>query len=190
MKSAKIIQYQTSNYDFRAWAASVLGVTELELLHQRNDLKDYDNVVEQINVCRDQLLNNFEDCKPVFLAFIKSVISPLFQDITAYQMPPSFRCHFSGKGSSAFHRDRDYGVISGRLNVWLPFTKVWGSNSIWIESTDGKGDFTPIELEYGQALIFDGANLCHGTIVNDTNVTRVSMDFRFAPCHSNTSSVA
>jgi ectoine hydroxylase-related dioxygenase (phytanoyl-CoA dioxygenase family) len=101
--------------------------------------------------------------------------------VNSYQVPPSFRFHFSRKGSSSFHRDRDYGVDPAHLNVWIPFTRVWGSNSIWIESEEGKGDYSPVSLEYGQALIFDGPNLCHGSVWNNTTSTRVSMDFRFSP---------
>lgn len=179
-----IIKYDTKEYDFRAWASSVLGFEPLENIHERADLKAYADVVAQINACRNELTGGFGHCKPTYMDFIQSVIAPFYGGVNSYQIPPSFRFHFSGKGSSAFHRDRDYGVNPAHLNVWIPLTRVWGSNSIWIESEEGMADFSPVELEYGQILIFDGPNLCHGSIFNDTPSSRVSMDFRFSPCRA------
>ncbi|HEY0426657.1 MAG TPA: hypothetical protein VGC76_02520 [Pyrinomonadaceae bacterium] len=179
--NASIIEYDTEKYNFREWASSVLRVQQLEKIHERADIKNYDGVVKQIRVCRDELYHSFNLCQEIYIDFIKSVIAPLFGGIHGYQIPPSFRFHYSQKGSSSFHRDRDYGVQDGRLNVWLPLTRVWGTNSIWIESEEGSEDFSPVELEYGQALIFDGANLYHGSKWNTTDSTRVSFDFRFAP---------
>jgi hypothetical protein len=177
-----IIEYDIRKYDFRAWASSVLGVEPLENIHERADLKIYSNVVAQINACRRELNKGFSHCKPVYVDFIQSIIAPLYNGVNSYQIPPSFRFHFSGKGSSAFQRDRDYRFNPTYLNVWIPLTRVWGSNSIWIESEGGAADFSPVELAYGQALIFDGPNLSHGSIFNDTPFSRVSMDFRFSPC--------
>ncbi|CAN5256214.1 hypothetical protein BH10ACI1_BH10ACI1_07480 [soil metagenome] len=178
-----IIKYETEKYDFRAWASNVLGVTQLEKIHERDDLKNFTDVVKQIAVCRDELDNNFKDCAPIYNEFVKSAIAPLYDGVKAFQIPPTFRFHYSGRGSSSFHRDRDYGVNINRLNLWLPLTRVWGTNSIWIESEEGKKDFQPVELEYGQALIFDGPNLWHGSKFNLTDSSRVSFDFRFAPAN-------
>ena len=80
-----------------------------------------------------------------------------------------------------FHRDKDFGVEDGRLNVWVPLTNVWGENSLWIESEIGAKDYKPITLKAGQALIFDGVNLGHGSKIHTTNSTRVSFDFRYLP---------
>ncbi|MDE2366039.1 MAG: hypothetical protein KGM95_03805 [Betaproteobacteria bacterium] len=176
-----IIEYDIRKYDFRTWAASVLDFEQLENIHTRADLQAYTNIVDQINACRRLLIQGFECFRPVYVHFIQSVIGPMFDGVNSYQVPPSFRFHFSQKGSSSFHRDRDYGVNPAHLNVWVPFMRVWGANSIWIESQEGKGDFSPVNLEYGQALIFDGPNLCHGSVWNDTPSSRVSMDFRFSP---------
>ena len=57
-------------------------------------------------------------------------------------------------------------------------TKVWDTNTIWVESERDKKDYEPMEAEYGEYYIWDGANLMHGNKVNDTGRTRVSIDFR------------
>ncbi len=183
VKKASIIGYDTRQYDFAGWARAVLGVADLAKIHERADLQAFGarDVVKQIDLCRRALSDTFAACEPLYDDFIKSVVAPLFGGVKSYQKPPSFRFHYRHRGSSAFHRDRDYGVQNGRLNVWVPLTPVCGDNSIWIESEVGKADFAPVALNYGQALVFDGSNLCHGSKLNFTNSSRVSFDFRFAP---------
>lgn len=39
-------------------------------------------------------------------------------------------------------------------------------------------DFAPYEVKPGQIFVFDGANLSHGNKLNDTQVCRISVDFR------------
>ena len=62
-------------------------------------------------------------------------------------------------------------------------TRVWNTNTLWLESAPGKGDFQPQELDYGQLLKFDGYECRHYTIDNDSPGTtcRVSFDFRVVP---------
>lgn len=182
MRNALVIEFDTKKYDFRGWASSVLGVSELEKIHERSGMEKftYKDVVKQIELCRRELAENFVLCEVLYIDFVESVLAPLYDGVEAYQKPPSFRLHYSRRGSSSFHRDRDYGVKNGRLNLWVPLTRVWGENSIWIESEEGKEDFAPVELSYGQALIFDGSNLCHGSKWNSTDSSRVSFDLRFA----------
>ena len=40
-----------------------------------------------------------------------------------------------------------------QVNWWFPFTPVSGSNSLFIESRPGAGDFEPVQLQYGQVII-------------------------------------
>ena len=57
-------------------------------------------------------------------------------------------------------------------------TQAKDTNTIWYESEEGKLDMSPMEAEYGDYYIWDGANLLHGNKLNDTNKTRISVDFR------------
>ena len=40
-----------------------------------------------------------------------------------------------------------------QVNWWFPFTPVSGSNSLFVESRPGAGDFKPVQLQYGQVII-------------------------------------
>ena len=57
-------------------------------------------------------------------------------------------------------------------------TSAFSTNTFWHESEPDKGDYQPMEAEYGEAIEWDGANCRHGNKPNDTGETRVSFDFR------------
>ena len=42
-----------------------------------------------------------------------------------------------------------------QVNWWFPFTPVSDSNSLFIESRPGAGDFKPVQLQYGQVIILN-----------------------------------
>jgi ectoine hydroxylase-related dioxygenase (phytanoyl-CoA dioxygenase family) len=89
------------------------------------------------------------------------------------------------KKISGWHCDAD---VTGRLdqiNVWVPLMDTFESNTLWVESDYQKFDYRPISLKYGEALLFDGGKLMHGSVFNNTQKTRVSFDFRFAPLSKN-----
>lgn len=99
-----------------------------------------------------------------------------------YQTVPTFRVQIPGNLSvGEFHTDKDYNHGEEEINWWIPVTRAYGTNTVWIESEPNKKDYQPYELGPGQALIFSGANLSHGNKVNDTPHTRVSLDFRVVP---------
>jgi ectoine hydroxylase-related dioxygenase (phytanoyl-CoA dioxygenase family) len=60
----------------------------------------------------------------------------------------------------------------------MPFVHTNQSNTIWMESKEDAGDYRPYEVKYGEILVFNGANLMHGNKPNDSQETRVSVDFR------------
>jgi hypothetical protein len=35
------------------------------------------------------------------------------------------------------------------VNFWVPLTRVFGTNTLFVESAPGRGDFRPVELGYG-----------------------------------------
>jgi ectoine hydroxylase-related dioxygenase (phytanoyl-CoA dioxygenase family) len=63
-------------------------------------------------------------------------------------------------------------------NFFLPFTDAFDTNTIWVESEEDRGDFTPMNCNYGEIIQWDGSNLTHGNKINTTGKARVSIDFR------------
>lgn len=69
----------------------------------------------------------------------------------AYQKEPNLRVVLpSGEPYGYRHCDADYHHPPSEVNWWLPLTRVSGTNSLYVESKPGLGDFQPMELDYGQ----------------------------------------
>lgn len=121
----------------------------------------------------------------VYRRFVEDVVAPLVDDPRgiAFQCPPTLRCQLPGtRPLGHSHRDDEYEGHQGEeINFWLPLTRTWGSNTLHVESSPGRGDFKPLELSYGDLFRFHGGQCEHYTLANDTGFTRVSLDFRVIP---------
>lgn len=178
-----VTAYDLDDMDFRPWACEVLGVDRLEDLHRRPDPAVFATYVDRLNHYRGLLTRNFDRIDGTYQALV-DFVALLVGGLDLRQRPPSFRCHLPGGGTaSSFHRDGDpqYGITPGAINVWVPLTRVRGTNSLFVETAPGSQDLRPVELEPGQLLIFDAYHLLHGSHGNTTDSTRVSFDFRFLP---------
>lgn len=114
-----------------------------------------------------------------FTDFVQNVIRPQFDEPILYQRKPTHRIHFKNDvGEARYHRDTDYGHKPVEINFCVPQTSAFDTNTIWIESERGREDYEPIEMDLGEFVQFDGANLSHGAKNNQTGQTRVSFDFR------------
>lgn len=81
------------------------------------------------------------------------------------------------------HRDGEYGHIFEELNVWIPLSRSWGSNSLYVETFPDQGDYAPFEGDVGEAFLWWGNQCRHYADANRTDGTRVSFDFRLVPKH-------
>ena len=118
----------------------------------------------------------------MYQSFIKENILPLFNEDILYQKIPTFRIQVPNNlGVAEFHKDKTYSHSPEEINIFLPLTDAMGNNTIWAETEEDKGDFTPMDAVYGEYYIWDGANLTHGNKINDTGNSRISVDFRVLP---------
>ena len=116
------------------------------------------------------------------MAFLSDIIYPEFEEALLYQRVPTFRVNLPNNVAvGEFHRDRDYSHQREERNQFLPLTRAYETNTVWVESEDGNEGYSPINLEYGQVALWDGMNLRHGNKTNETGETRVSFDFRVIP---------
>ncbi|MGK5547437.1 phytanoyl-CoA dioxygenase family protein [Streptomyces sp. URMC 127] len=177
-----LFAYDTTRFDFAAWARDTLAATNLALAHREHGTT---------NAARESAVRALRDAYPAirdtFRAFVETTAQSVLGPLSWYQDPPIFRVHFPGTDSvSPLHKDRDFTPSRATLsslrrryhNVWVPLTDVRDGCALWLESSEGSGDYAPVSLDYGQAFIFDGMNLTHGSVRNDTGRTRVSLEFR------------
>ena len=186
----KILSYDTDRYYFADLVASLYDVdlTELDNEDQKTNLtlgNDTKTAFHKKFYARIDADGGWPEFTNLYQAFVREVIFPMFEDDELlYQTYPGIR--FCRPGAKAVYRwlsdgDAHHRHPLGEINIFLPITKCFGNNSIWIESLPGLGDFTPMNLEYGE-FVMGYLNQCrHGNMDNDTNITRVSFDFRVMP---------
>ena len=120
--------------------------------------------------------------------FVRSVCCPFVASMSNdpldelyYQSFPCVRALRPGDFSIGPHADCNYGHHPCSINFYIPLTKIEGSASLFLESRPGSEDWHPIEGEYGMVKRFAGAICTHWTAENNTDFTRVSLDFRIIP---------
>ena len=175
------IKYDTSKYQFRPLIKKILGEKSLENLHEVKKYERYTEPTDQSTIWHKTYYDKFkEEFYPLYKQFIKEFVKPQFEyDEIIYQKIPTFRVHqVDNLGVGAWHRDRDYNHEVNEINLWLPFTDAYGTNTIWMESEEGKEDFKGYDVSYGEILVFSGPNLLHGNQTNEEKDTRCSIDFR------------
>ncbi|MTI29736.1 streptomycin biosynthesis enzyme StrG [Xanthovirga aplysinae] len=181
-----IITYDIKKYPFQEiLAKQIFKVTKLHELHivlkkqtERNELNYNDNLV--LRKLMQQISNKSLFYK-IYHYWVLNILGPHYGYKISYSAHPKMRVHLAGTGSvSKFHRDVDITHRLDQINCYLPFTNVFESSTIWCETDYGSEIYEPINLEYGQAFLWDGGCLKHGSYANTTENTRVSCDFRFS----------
>ena len=185
----KIIEFDKNKYPFNKMVSDLYkyNLNELDdrLDHTKGEIgKDTDSVWHVIFY--DKLREGWPEFIELYESFIKNIIAPLFieEDSIVYQKTPGLRVNQpGGKAIYVKHCDGDkkHKHPTGEINVYMPLTKAFGNNTMWVESIPGLGDFAPIELEFGECLMFYGNRLRHFNNFNDTGKSRCSFDFRVIP---------
>ncbi|PPR64024.1 MAG: hypothetical protein CFH10_00346 [Alphaproteobacteria bacterium MarineAlpha4_Bin2] len=117
----------------------------------------------------------------LYRQFIWFIQEEIFNIPLVFQRLPSLRIHYPGYTSyGVMHTDQQYNHPPDEINIWVPITRAIGTATMIIESEVGKGDYSPVEMDYGNLLIFDSA-LTHGNRVNEEGYTRMSFDMRVIP---------
>ncbi len=181
------IKYDVKRFDWSGIISDVLGVKGIELSELRRDGIDVFRRENDQSTIYHKLFYEFTSnitFKSLYTSFIKEVVRPLYDESMIYQTIPTFRiCFPENIAVGEFHRDKWYrdGKWADKVkedNFFLPFTHAFGTNTIQVESEEGKCDYSPMECAYGCLIKWDGSNLMHGNYINKTGKCRVSVDFR------------
>lgn len=177
------INYDTKKFDFKGLIKSIVGIGEhrLEDLHK---IEDYGLLVrekDQSTTWHKKYYAHFQqDFFPTYMELVEVLKKDFNYSELIYQKIPTFRVQLANGNVAVgeWHKDKTYNHGLSEVNFWLPFVDTNERNTIWMESKEDKGDFRPYTVNYGEILVFDGANLVHGNKHNNSEFTRVSMDFR------------
>ena len=205
LRRETVHQYDTVKYPFLELAREILEIEagplpDLDSVHLSEMGRDQHidgsgnklNKLQAIwnsNRCRidndfhldkGELAPNYERLDEIYHNFVRDVIGPqMGGGVIQYQRAPTLRVYTpSVVPMGKMHNDRDYNHQPSEINFWLPLTTVFGTNTMWVESEENKGDFHPLTMKYGEYVSFYGNKCRHYTVPNDSDRTRVSLDFR------------
>ena len=189
----KYINYDIEKYPFKSIVSNWLDTKDLSKLHEIRQYEHFDREHDQSTQWHKMfytLIRIDKTFNRIYMKFLREYIKPRFgygDEEIVYQKIPTFRVQLPGNVAVGdWHKDKDYRNLEWankvqEVNYYLPFTKAYGTNTIWMESEEDKGDFKPIEIDYGQCVEWYASKLTHGNKDNLTSITRVSMDFRVIP---------
>ena len=110
------------------------------------------------------------------------------EEFIVYQARPTFRIQEANSVAvGEWHRDsqQDYDHFWGEINVFLPFTSLNKYNTIWknlsMEDETIGENAKPIIISKNQYQLNYLNQVKHGNIINKSDITRVSIDFRIIP---------
>ena len=178
--------YNLDEYNFRQEIEKMFGTNQLERIHEIEDC-DFgilDMETDQTTYLHKKFYEKVEQTNFLddYKKFLKDVILPHFNEDLLYQKIPTFRIQVPDNISVAeFHNDKSYSHSPDEVNIFLPITEAKETYTIWSESQENLGDYSPMNAEYGEYYIWDGANLKHGNKINESNISRFSVDFRVLP---------
>ena len=178
------VKYDIVEFNFKKRLEALFEIEELSTIEEAHEVFKREN---------DQSTNyhkifyawaRTKEFTDLYDKFIHEIIKPMYSDKIVYQAIPTFRvCLPNNIAVGEFHKDKKYRDEAWALqvkehNFFLPFTNAFDTNTIWVESEEDKGDYAPMNCEYGECIQWDGSNLSHGNKLNITGKTRVSIDFR------------
>jgi len=183
------IKYSIEQFNFVNFIKQAFNIDDLENIHRASDFS-YQNKFKRENDQSTHYHKLFYDLartetfQELYIEFIRGTIKPRYENGIVYQRIPTFRLQFPNNiAVGEYHKDKNYrngewAAAVKELNYFLPLTRATGTNTIWAESIEDKGDFSPMEAIYGEVIEWDGSNLKHGNKENTEGFTRISMDFR------------
>lgn len=187
----KKITYDTNKYDFKAIIQGWFNTYDIEHLHTLKDYAHFNREQDQSTMWHTlyyDMIRKDPMFDEIYLNFLKDVIKPRFVNDSnktiVYQKIPTLRVHLPGNVSvGEFHKDKDYRNKKWahevqELNYYMPLTVAYDTSTVWAESKEDKGDYSPINCDYGECIEWNASNLTHGNKDNATSQTRVSFDFR------------
>lgn len=201
----EIIQFDTARFPFDAMVlAAVRGA--LPGLRALDDLAKLHEFITEADfrVVEDAIYAVFasSDFQDHYDGLCAQIIRDRFGDRASYQRIPSVRVQLRGAKSVHFHTDEWYGHGHDVNNFWLPLVRVRGNGSMFVLGEDISERLVdemkrekrsilemdemcrphgrPLDMRFGEIYVFN-SHMLHGSVVNDTDRSRVSFDFRMLP---------
>ena len=179
--------YDTTRYRLQELIEEIYGTDIGSLQSMSSDFQSRDkgtlqDIETDIHKKFYAFIKSGDRFKSVYCQIIRDIFDEFFPEepVLIYQSFPSIRFQFIGNKCVPPHCDSDDTGRHpiGERNFLIPITKMSGSTRLFIESEPKKGDYTGIDMDYGDMLYFNGNTCVHHNNVNVESYMRISFDFR------------
>jgi hypothetical protein len=143
-------------------------------------------------------IDNNSSFNQTYFNFINNYIKPLFpnEEKLVIQKTPNLRISFPnltaiGKREEenddivGLHKDSDFGHHFEEVNIIIPITNMYDSNSVYFEpqinSNKNFDEYINMKINVDQFFVGKLNKLRHYNKINKTNKTRISLDLRIIP---------
>ena len=202
----KTLEYDADAYPWDLWVLDELkkefsNISSLENIH--NEIPE-DQIFDICIYVQD--LFKTESWMRNLSRFAKRYISPLLDEDFLIKRQPTLNLVVPDQERLGrrlpFHQGIFYDNGRGQGTIWMPLTRSYSSNAMWIINTEQSRQLTkkvideawdldtfekeclklayPVELDVGQAHLFNQESI-HGNINNTTDVTRMALDWHVLP---------
>ena len=175
-------QYELSKYPFREELEKLFGL-ELQDLHLwLGDFEKFDRKNDQQTIVHRVFYSNYSNIiEPIYKDFITNFLSQIIDFPFSYQVIPTFRLGLPGnRFVGEYHTDAKYNHPDFELNFNMGLSNNLKPCCLMSEKISNSKEFHPIECKNGEIFSFNHIDCLHGSEINTTDQTMVSMDFRVA----------
>lgn len=173
--------YDINKFNFPEIFKTLYETRDLSRIHLKyKNVKNKEN--DSSTVLHKQFYKNFDKLESAYINFLKEVIKPIIKDSFYYQVIPCVRFGFPGqKWLSKFHTDDEYNHSKYEMNVNLAITSTYKTCALSIRQEKNSKESVQLEMEPGEFCFIDHINCKHGSPLNETDTTLISLDFRLVP---------
>jgi len=191
--------YDLESFPLDKVLAETLGVSDLSKLHLDRPREDKGEIMSPLRNRGSrrrfhQLFDSFVISHVIPLLHSQALSKGVFYTnrhqlqrgkpqtiVYRYQAFPSINIVRPGESSTDPHCDIAQGHSIGNISFHVPLTATYATNAVYVESRPGREDWHPLSTSApGLGFQFDGARCLHFNLKNETDITRVSLNFRVA----------
>ena len=182
----KKFKYDTKKYYFYEYLSALFGVSDLENIHEYlGHFDPFKREQDQYTILHKIFYANFKKpnspLQKMYENLVKDFISSLVPQKFYYQKIPTFRIGLpENKFVGEFHRDTAYNHQPYELNFNLAIANYKSTAALITEDIAGSKNLITAEIDYGEVMGFDHIGCLHGSGINQTGKTMMSIDFRLA----------
>ena len=174
-------KYDISRYNFQKAFENLYEADDLSKLHKKQRIREgVEN--DSSTILHKRFYDNFSKMEGLYLSFLREVIKPILNDSFFYQVIPCVRFGLPGTSwLSRFHTDDEYNHSKYEMNINMAITSTYDSCALEIMRDQTTNERIPLTMMPGEFCFIDHINCLHGSPINKTESTLITLDFRLVP---------